>query len=83
MIVKGRVQGVGFRYFTYHTALAMNIDGWVRNLDNGDVEILASADKTTMDAFLVKVSQGPTFSRVDKIIKNESTENTGSGFSIL
>lgn len=42
--VRGRVQGVGFRFFTYQQAQKLGLVGYVRNLDNGDVEIIAQGD---------------------------------------
>jgi acylphosphatase len=42
--VRGRVQGVGFRYFVEHAAAALGVTGWVRNLDDGDVEVYAAGN---------------------------------------
>ena len=63
-IVKGRVQGVGFRYFTFTTARKLGIKGWVKNLDNGDVEIHAEGDEAIMKEFLAQVYSGPSFASV-------------------
>lgn len=63
-IVKGRVQGVGFRYFTFTTARKFGIKGWVKNLDNGDVEIHADGDETIMKEFLNRVYSGPPYASV-------------------
>ncbi|MEZ7893321.1 MAG: acylphosphatase [Candidatus Wallbacteria bacterium] len=59
IIVSGRVQGVGFRYFVYHQALRYNICGFARNLSNGNVEVYAEGDKKSVEEFAVKVKTGP------------------------
>ena len=52
VIVKGRVQGVGFRYFTHNLANSMDLSGWVRNLRDGSVEVLAIGPKQVLERFL-------------------------------
>ena len=52
MIVSGRVQGVGFRYYVEDIALGMNISGWVRNLSDGTVEIDAEGEEDKLKKFL-------------------------------
>jgi acylphosphatase len=59
VILKGRVQGVGFRYFVYREAQRFPVAGWVRNLDNGDVEVHAEADSEILRRFLDRVGKGP------------------------
>ncbi len=65
--VSGRVQGVGFRYFTCTIAHELGIRGWVKNLPDGQVRILACADAQAMAAFRTKLRVGPAFSRVDAL----------------
>jgi acylphosphatase len=62
--VRGRVQGVGFRFFTQHLARAMGITGWVRNEYDGSVEIEAQGDEATLESFTEKVRSGPSFGNV-------------------
>ena len=50
--VKGRVQGVGFRYFVQSISINMNLSGWVKNLDNGNVEFEVENDEEFLDLFL-------------------------------
>jgi acylphosphatase len=50
-LVKGRVQGVGFRYFTEHQARRLGLVGYVRNLDTGDVEAVAAGSQHQLEAF--------------------------------
>jgi acylphosphatase len=55
IIVKGIVQGVGYRFFTHHSAQSLKLDGFVRNLPNGDVEIEIEGNKEDILRFIGKV----------------------------
>ncbi|MFC4404414.1 acylphosphatase [Gracilibacillus xinjiangensis] len=67
-IVEGRVQGVGFRSFTQSTAIENNIVGWVKNLENGSVEIIAQGKEEEMEDFLAKIKKGPSmFAKVRNV----------------
>ena len=68
MIVKGRVQGVGFRWFVQQRAKSFGVSGYVRNLDNGDVEIEAEGDRGRVEELLKSVRVGPTFSKVRDVV---------------
>jgi len=57
--VEGRVQGVGFRYFVIQNAEELNLMGWVRNLDSGDVEVTAEGNKGVLDKLLEALRRGP------------------------
>lgn len=59
IIVKGIVQGVGFRYFAYRKAKQFNICGYVRNLPDGNVEILGKGEKAELDVFIDAMRKGP------------------------
>jgi acylphosphatase len=61
VIVSGRVQGVGFRYFVYRLAQNYPITGYVKNLPNGDVEILAEGERGIVEYFLDQAAKGPGF----------------------
>ena len=67
IVVSGRVQGVGFRYHTMAAAQRMGISGWVRNLSNGDVEILARVPDNRKVPFMAAVRRGPPHARVRNI----------------
>jgi len=75
IIVSGKVQGVGYRYYTQMKAIQFGITGWVRNLREGGVEILASGSKENLEKFIDEVRRGNPFSTVDHIEVNE-IENT-------
>ncbi len=53
----GAVQGVGFRFITEELAKELEVFGWVRNLNGGQVEIVAEADEVVLDEFLNKINQ--------------------------
>ncbi|PMC80144.1 acylphosphatase [Aerococcus viridans] len=59
IIVTGRVQGVGFRYFTERIAKRMKLAGTVENKNDGSVEIVVQADDTTLRAFVEEVKEMP------------------------
>jgi acylphosphatase len=67
IIVKGRVQGVGFRYFTQKIAYRFNIKGFVRNTSDGHVEIDAEATEEDMKNFIKLISMGNNFSGVERL----------------
>ena len=58
ILVSGQVQGVGFRYTVLQKALMQNVTGWVRNLDDGRVEILAEGTKEQLDDFIASLHIG-------------------------
>lgn len=83
-IIKGVVQGVGFRYFVMSKARFLGVKGWVRNLPDGSVEALALAesDEVMLD-FEKYLHKGPSYSRVDRVIKEEvSIDRNFAGFEI-
>lgn len=67
LLVSGRVQGVGFRWFAEREALKREVKGYVRNLADGRVEIWAQAEEERLGAFCETVRRGPPASRVDDI----------------
>ena len=55
IIFRGRVQGVGFRFTVERIAMNIGVVGWVKNLDEGNVEIIAEAEKDVLDDFLDRI----------------------------
>lgn len=71
MIVDGRVQGVGFRYFTQLEASKLNLTGWVKNLIDQRVEIEVQGSEENICKFISSIKKGNNFSRVDDISINK------------
>lgn len=65
--VTGRVQGVGFRYFTRKMAIRLGLTGWVRNEPDGSVEVVAEGSREALEALLEAIHEGPPTSRVDHV----------------
>jgi acylphosphatase len=66
-LVSGRVQGVGFRYFTQDIARREGLTGLVRNLHDGRVEIVAEGDAAAVDRLEHAIRQGPPHARVEHV----------------
>ncbi len=69
--VKGKVQGVGFRYFTLIQANLFNIKGFVKNLANGDVLIDVEGEREVLEMFLTEIAKGSKYSNVSTVIKED------------
>ena len=67
VVVHGRVQGVGFRYFVLNKANSIGIKGWVKNLPDGTVATVAEGDEIELNKFLDILRKGPSFSQVSKV----------------
>jgi acylphosphatase len=64
VLISGNVQGVGFRYFTTDLARNYGVNGWVRNLATGDVEVEIEGDKSLVSGFLKELKAGPRYGRI-------------------
>ena len=71
-IVRGRVQGVGFRWFVEHEARQLGIAGWVRNNVDGTVEVLAMGTNEQLQVLSRKLRQGPRAARVDDVAESQA-----------
>jgi acylphosphatase len=82
--VSGRVQGVSFRAFTYESATDLKITGWVRNLTDGRVEVVAAGPEKTLAQLLEKVKKGPTAAHVESVkeAKPDEKERLADHFEI-
>ena len=67
IIVQGRVQGVGYRWFSMQIAQQLGIKGYVKNLFNGDVEVFAQGDDASVQQFIDQLRKGPSFSNVNNL----------------
>ena len=67
ILVYGIVQGVGYRYFAYRVANELGISGFVRNLRDGSVEVMAQGDEQSLAEFVDKLRKGPISAMVTDI----------------
>jgi acylphosphatase len=82
--IEGRVQGVGFRWWTAREARATGIRGTVRNLPDGAVEVEAAGDDASLALFLAALAHGPSGARVDALIElTPRTSPLPAGFDIV
>jgi acylphosphatase len=83
IIVKGVVQGVGFRYWTFKTAQSLDILGYVSNLPDGSVEAVAEGERGMIEEFIKAIKVGPTYSDVtDLSIEWYNKPRSYNGFTI-
>lgn len=84
MLISGRVQGVCFRAYTRDEARRLGLKGWVRNLPDGRVEVLAQGDPDTLKALESFCRQGPPYARVTfvEVIEEPHAKGEFSPFEI-
>ena len=78
--VRGRVQGVGFRWWTRSRALELGLAGWAVNLDDGRVEVVAEGPRDACEALVAALSAGGTPGRVDLVTSRWSAARGAEGF---
>ena len=84
IVITGKVQGVGFRYWLYKTALRNNINGWVKNKISGEVEALLIGNDVEIDNLIKLCEKGPPSSKVTKIkVQNYQKEFLKKSFDII
>lgn len=82
-VVRGRVQGVGFRWFVEREAHMLGIAGWVRNNHDGSVEVLAQGTRDQLSGLHGRLREGPRAARVDAVEVSEASPVAGlSNFRI-
>ncbi|MDR3579817.1 MAG: acylphosphatase [Oryzomonas sp.] len=82
--VKGFIQRVSYRTHTKRIADNLGVNGWVRNLANGDVEACLEGDESAVDALLAWCAFGPKLGRVDEVlVTNDNYRGTFTEFSII
>ena len=83
LVIRGRVQGVGFRHFVSRQAGALGIAGWVRNRPDGAVEVEAEGPKPDLERLVTALSRGPAGARVSAVEQEWSEREPGHrGFRI-
>lgn len=80
--VRGRVQGVGFRYFVNHSASALGVRGWVRNDDDGSVQVYAVGTTRQLSELAGYLWKGPRWAEVRGVEESEAALEDHSGFSV-
>jgi acylphosphatase len=87
--IRGRVQGVGYRAWIEHQAIASQLDGWVRNRRDGSVEAVFAGPASVVAEMIAQCRHGPPSSRVEAVL-NEAVDPEllnlrppGAGFSVL
>ena len=74
-LIRGRVQGVGFRWFVHREAAELNLRGWVRNTDAGEVEVLAAGPPEDLAELRALLQKGTRVSRVDAVLELSLAES--------
>ncbi|OGS44498.1 MAG: hypothetical protein A2539_01190 [Elusimicrobia bacterium RIFOXYD2_FULL_34_15] len=84
IIVSGQVQGIGYRYFVERAAKNIKITGWVKNLDNGNVEILAEGEEKILENFVSTLKTKHPYAIINdiKITKNKINKINYPDFNI-
>ena len=77
-LVKGRVQGVGFRWFVHREAAELGLRGWVRNTADGQVEVLGAGEPGQLQELRSALRKGSRGSRVDGVAVHELAESEGA-----
>lgn len=81
LLVEGRVQRVGYRDWAVRTAQQLGITGWVRNLNDGRVEILAAGEDMAVDTFVDRCREGPAMAEVRRVDASPSELRQVKGFT--
>ncbi len=81
-IIRGSVQGVGFRFFVQHKAVALGVNGWARNRDDGTVEVYAEGSPARLSELASALHAGPNMAQVRGVEENDAAIEKISGFSI-
>ena len=85
VVVRGAVQGVGYREFTRRATLELGVSGWVRNRSDGAVEALVRGPPAAIEALLAEMRRGPRAAAVESVsvIEHEETDGGAGTFIIL
>ena len=87
--IRGRVQGVGYRAWVEHQAMASRLDGWVRNRRDGSVEAVFAGPASIVAEMIAQCRRGPPAARVEAVLNEAGGPDllnlrpAGAGFSVL
>lgn len=76
-VIRGSVQGVGFRYFIQRKARQLGLRGWVRNNDDGTVELVAEGARPELERLMMAAEEGPRMARVQRVEAQWSSATGG------
>jgi acylphosphatase len=83
VLIDGRVQGVAYRFFTEKFANRLGLTGWVKNLEDGRVEVLAEGPAESIGSFLDRLREGPSLAHVERFdVRREQATGEFSDFRI-
>jgi acylphosphatase len=78
-LIQGRVQGVGFRWFVHREASELELRGWVRNTEDGEVEVVAAGSDADLAELRASLRRGPRGSRVDHLVEHQLADSEAEG----
>lgn len=81
LVIEGRVQRVGYRDWAVRTARQLGVIGWVRNLQDGRVEILADGEDMALDTFVDRCREGPMMAQVERVDAMPAEAGNVKGFT--
>jgi acylphosphatase len=81
-LIRGRVQGVGYRYFAQREATALGLPGYVRNLDDGRVEVYAAGPENKLDELAGRLHRGPRWAEVRGVEERQAAVEDYGAFEI-
>jgi acylphosphatase len=82
LLVKGRVQGVGYRAFASRLAAGYNLKGYVKNMPDGSVRIEVEGPREILDQFVHSCKEGPVWARVEEVLATQSPIEGYSDFKV-
>ena len=82
-LIQGRVQGVGFRWYVHREASELDLRGWVRNTEDGDVEVVVHGEEPDLNELRASLRRGPRGSRVDRVVEHVLAETEAANLTSL
>jgi len=80
-LIQGRVQGVGFRWYVHREASELDLRGWVRNTEDGDVEVVVHGEEPDLNELRASLRRGPRGSRVDRVVEHVLAETEAANLT--